>query len=62
MMDGFNLGNDASTGQETESESWMTVLSQIIFAAQVLVRRYIPKGVCLVEELHAERRKDSTFD
>ncbi|MGH7173846.1 MAG: AbrB/MazE/SpoVT family DNA-binding domain-containing protein [Gemmataceae bacterium] len=45
----------------TEYGIQITPLDQAIRQAQELVRRYVPKGVSLVDELHEARRKDSTF-
>lgn len=45
----------------TEYGIQITPLDQAIRQAQEVVRRYVPKGVSLVDELHAARRKDSTF-
>jgi len=39
----------------------ITTLDQDIRQSQVLVRRFVPKGVSLVDELHDVRRMDSTF-
>jgi antitoxin PrlF len=46
----------------TEYGIQITTLDQAIRQAQEMVRRYIPKGVSLVDELHKARRQDSTFD
>ncbi|HWG47971.1 MAG TPA: AbrB/MazE/SpoVT family DNA-binding domain-containing protein [Gemmataceae bacterium] len=45
----------------TEYGIQITTLDQAIRQAQELVRRYVPEGVSLVDELHEARRKDSTF-
>jgi antitoxin PrlF len=46
----------------TEYGIQITTLDQAIRQAQEMVRRYIPKGVSLVDELHQARRQDATFD
>jgi antitoxin PrlF len=45
----------------TEYGIQITTLDQAIRQAQEMVRRYIPKGVSLVDELHQTRRQDSTL-
>jgi len=45
----------------TEFGIQITTLDQAIRQSQELVRRYVPKGVSLVDELRDARRKDSTF-
>jgi len=45
----------------TEYGIQITTLDQAIRQAQELVRRYVPEGVSLVDQLHEARRKDSTF-
>jgi AbrB family looped-hinge helix DNA binding protein len=39
----------------------ITPFDQAVLQAQALVRRYVPKGVSLVDDLHETRRKDPTF-
>lgn len=39
----------------------ITTLDQAIRQAQALVRRYVPEGVSLVDELREARRQDTTF-
>ncbi len=46
----------------TEYSIQITTLDQAIRQAQEMVRRYVPKGVSLVDELRQARRQDSTFD
>jgi AbrB family looped-hinge helix DNA binding protein len=46
----------------TEHGIQITTLEQAIRQAQALVRRYVPEGVSLVEELREARRQDATFD
>ena len=46
----------------TEHGIQISTLDQAILLAQETVRRYVPEGVSLVKELHAARRKDSSFD
>src|SRR5258708_726370 len=36
-------------------------LAQAIRQAQEMVRRYVPEGTSLVEDLHQARRQDATF-
>jgi bifunctional DNA-binding transcriptional regulator/antitoxin component of YhaV-PrlF toxin-antitoxin module len=38
----------------------ITTLDQAIRQEQALVRRYVPEGVSLVDELHDARRQDAT--
>lgn len=45
----------------TEYGIQITTLDQAIRQAQALVRRYVPEGVSLVDELHDARRQDATF-
>jgi AbrB family transcriptional regulator (stage V sporulation protein T) len=45
----------------TEYGIQVTTLDQAIRQSQEMIRRYIPKGVSLVDDLHETRRKDSTF-
>jgi AbrB family looped-hinge helix DNA binding protein len=45
----------------TEYGIQVTPLDQAIRQAQEMVRRYVPEGVSLVEELRQARQKDSTF-
>src|SRR4051794_31898045 len=45
----------------TEYGIQITTLDQAIRQAQAMVRRYVPEGVSLVDELHDARRQDATF-
>jgi AbrB family looped-hinge helix DNA binding protein len=45
----------------TEYGIQITTLDQAIRQAQALVRRYVPEGVSLVDELRAARRQDATL-
>lgn len=45
----------------TEYGIQIMTLDQAIRQAQQMVRRHVPKGVSLVDQLHDARRKDSTF-
>jgi bifunctional DNA-binding transcriptional regulator/antitoxin component of YhaV-PrlF toxin-antitoxin module len=45
----------------TEHGIQITTLDQAIRQAQALVRRYVPEGVSLVDELRDARRQDETF-
>jgi AbrB family looped-hinge helix DNA binding protein len=45
----------------TEYGIQITPLDQAIRQAQEMVRRYVPEGTSLVEELHQARRQDTTF-
>lgn len=45
----------------TEHGIQITTLNQAIRQAQALVRRYVPEGVSLVDELREARRQDGTF-
>jgi bifunctional DNA-binding transcriptional regulator/antitoxin component of YhaV-PrlF toxin-antitoxin module len=47
--------------RRTEHGIQITTLNQAIEQAQEMVRRYIPAGVSLVEELRQARRQDATF-
>jgi AbrB family looped-hinge helix DNA binding protein len=46
----------------TEHGIQITTLDQAIRHAQELVRRYIPEGVSLVDELRKDRQRDMTFE
>jgi bifunctional DNA-binding transcriptional regulator/antitoxin component of YhaV-PrlF toxin-antitoxin module len=45
----------------TEYGIQITTLDQAIRQAQQMVRRHVPQGVSLVDELHQVRRQDTTF-
>jgi len=45
----------------TEHGIQMRTLDRAIRQAQELVRRYVPAGVSLVDELREDRKQDSTF-
>jgi bifunctional DNA-binding transcriptional regulator/antitoxin component of YhaV-PrlF toxin-antitoxin module len=40
----------------------LTTLDQAIRQAQATVRRYVPEGVSLVDELREDRRRDAALD
>jgi AbrB family looped-hinge helix DNA binding protein len=45
----------------TEHGIQITTLDEAIRQAQEMVRRHVPEGISLVDELHEARRQDSTF-
>ncbi len=45
----------------TEHGIQITTLDEAIRQAQQIVRRHVPEGVSLVDDLHEARRQDSTF-
>ena len=57
---GISDGDDVIFSR-TEHGIQITTLDQAIRQAQELVRRHVPAGVSLVDDLHQARRKDSTF-
>ena len=45
----------------TEHGIQITTIDQAIRQAQEMVRRYVPAGVSLVDELREARKQDGTF-
>ena len=58
---GINDGSEVIFSR-TEHGIEIKTLHEVIKQAQELVRRYIPEGVSLVDELRKERQQDATFD
>lgn len=45
-----------------DGEAWLTTRREQLRRAQALVRRYVPEGVSLVDELIAKRQAEAACD